>query len=355
MSLKVNMSKSVRKEDRHFIYVAPAGIDVAKYVEGGQLPIHKSVLRPLRLNRTLPSPGDSLIVVKEKPGKDSDYELIALCRVLRPAQKTKEVTEIGSQHFKRVITVKEESVGCPDSCDYSAEIDRQETAELPIILVTTRKAYEEAAKQFPFMSIGRDITQIVSDHGLERHALRGYVYDLEAFKLCRASEVLFRVANDALEATIRSRISDRQCYDMIDRLHKHALKEKGAELNRMDWRQFEKLCGELVRHFGFRVTDTKLTGDHGVDFYAEDNNVFHRGMYIFQIKRTVSVGVEVVRQLDSVVHEQNAIKGIIMTTGTFTHDARRAAETRPIELIEGSMLEKLFKDLTRPSNAAAHS
>jgi restriction system protein len=116
-----------------------------------------------------------------------------------------------------------------------------------------------------------------------------------------------------------------------------ALRAPAETLQRMTWRQFEGFVGELFRRRGFQVTETGASsGDGGVDLVlAKDGD-----MYLVQCKhwRTQSVGVSVVRELNGVVAAKGARGGFVVTTGSFTEDARAFARGCRIGLKDGRQL-----------------
>lgn len=112
---------------------------------------------------------------------------------------------------------------------------------------------------------------------------------------------------------------------------------------------FERLSQRLLREAGFtQVVVTGQSGDGGIDGYGIlQVNPLVSFKVLFQCKRyTKSVAPSQVRDFRGAMSGR-ADKGIIITTGTFTAEARREA-TRdgapPIELIDG---EKLIDMLER--------
>ena len=99
---------------------------------------------------------------------------------------------------------------------------------------------------------------------------------------------------------------------------------------------------EVLRGMGFRAELTKTTGDGGVDVVAFQDEPLTRGKYIIQCKDWQNpVGEPVLRDLLGAVTAEDAVKGILITSGTFTDGARRFAEGKRLELIDGRELESL--------------
>lgn len=112
---------------------------------------------------------------------------------------------------------------------------------------------------------------------------------------------------------------------------------------------FERLSQRLLRESGFvQVAVTGRSGDGGIDGYGTlQVNPLVSFKVIFQCKRYAnSVSAPQVRDFRGAM-QGRADKGIIITTGTFTADARREA-TRdgvpPIELLDGEKLVTMFAE-----------
>jgi restriction system protein len=113
---------------------------------------------------------------------------------------------------------------------------------------------------------------------------------------------------------------------------------------------FERLCQRVLREAGFtQVVVTGRSGDGGIDGYGTlAVNPLVSFKVLFQCKRfSKSVSPSHVRDFRGGMAGR-ADKGIILTTGAFTAEARREASrdgVPPIELIDGEkfidMLEQL--------------
>lgn len=113
---------------------------------------------------------------------------------------------------------------------------------------------------------------------------------------------------------------------------------------------FERLCQRLLREAGFqRVVVTGKTGDGGIDGHGIlQVNPFVSFQVLFQSKRyTGSVTVSQVRDFRGAMMGRTD-KGIIITTGNFTTDAKTEASREgvpPIELVDGEKLLDMFEYL----------
>jgi restriction system protein len=113
---------------------------------------------------------------------------------------------------------------------------------------------------------------------------------------------------------------------------------------------FERLCQRLLRESGFQqVTVTGRSGDGGLDGNGVvEVNPFVSFRVLFQCKRYAgAVTPAQVRDFRGAMAGR-ADKGIILTTGTFTAEARREAVrdgVPPIELVDGEKLMDMFEKL----------
>jgi restriction system protein len=112
----------------------------------------------------------------------------------------------------------------------------------------------------------------------------------------------------------------------------------------------ERLCQRLLRESGFQqVAVTGRSGDGGIDGNGVvEVNHFVSFRVLFQCKRYAgAVTPSEVRDFRGAMAGR-ADKGIILTTGTFTTDARRESVrdgVPPIELVDGEKLLDLFEKL----------
>lgn len=113
---------------------------------------------------------------------------------------------------------------------------------------------------------------------------------------------------------------------------------------------FERLCQRLLRESGFtQVTVTGKTGDGGIDGFGL---VKLGGLLsfpiIFQCKRyRGSVSSNIIREFRGAMIGR-ADRGLVITTGTFTRDAKTEAArdgVPPIDLLDGEQLLDKLKEL----------
>ena len=121
-------------------------------------------------------------------------------------------------------------------------------------------------------------------------------------------------------------------------------------LKSISWVGFEHLCKRLLREHGFENLEvTQRSRDEGIDgFGTLEINPFINIRIIFQCKRYKgTVSREKVGDFRNAVMGR-AEKGIMITTGTFSEDAKREADRDgviSIELIDGKKLVELFEQV----------
>ena len=126
--------------------------------------------------------------------------------------------------------------------------------------------------------------------------------------------------------------------------------EVSAKLLALPPAGFERFCQRLLRQSGFRqVTVTGRSGDGGIDGIGVlQVNPLVSFKVLFQCKRyRGAVGPGLVRDFRGAMMG-HADKGTILTTGSFTTDARREAVrdgVPAIELVDGDKLIEMLEQL----------
>ena len=118
-------------------------------------------------------------------------------------------------------------------------------------------------------------------------------------------------------------------------------------LDGISWLEFELLVGEVFRRKGFSVTERGGNGpDGGVDLEL------HLGTdkYLVQCKqwKALKVGVVVVREFFGVMAAEGAAGGFIVTSGTYTEEAKAFAQGRNIQLVDHALLKHWITNQARP-------
>jgi HJR/Mrr/RecB family endonuclease len=118
-----------------------------------------------------------------------------------------------------------------------------------------------------------------------------------------------------------------------------------SDLKRMHPFKFEDYIAKLYKNMGYSVKQTKRTGDGGKDMIATKNGQ----TYFVECKR-YSDPVNVHKMRDFVgacVLGGKDIKGIYVTTSSFTNDAKSAANRIGIQMIDGNKLMSMIRSKTR--------
>ncbi|HAF48134.1 MAG TPA: hypothetical protein DCL08_02700 [Anaerolineaceae bacterium] len=105
--------------------------------------------------------------------------------------------------------------------------------------------------------------------------------------------------------------------------------------------EFEKLVATLFKAYGHQAQVLGGSSDHGVDVVvlSKDNE-----KWIVQCKRyNGSVGEPVLRDLYGTMGHEGAHKAYLITTGSFTSQAKDWAVGKPIVLYDGPSLVKLIQ------------
>jgi restriction system protein len=124
--------------------------------------------------------------------------------------------------------------------------------------------------------------------------------------------------------------------------------EGSRNLATMDWAEFEVLIRDLVQkefsHEGCQVEVTRASRDAGVDAIAFDEDPIRGGKFVIQAKRYNNlVPLSAVRDLFGTVHNEGAVKGILVTTSYYGKDALEFVKNKPLTLINGEELLYMFK------------
>lgn len=139
----------------------------------------------------------------------------------------------------------------------------------------------------------------------------------------------------ALGSYLRRRKRTRLASDMAG--------AKSADaLHGISWQEFEVLVGEAFRMQGYEVRELGGAGaDGGVDLELRKGDE----LYLVQCKqwKAFKVGVTVIRELYGVMTQRGAAGGFVITSGTYTDDAKQFVRGRNVRLIEGAQLFGLLK------------
>lgn len=113
-----------------------------------------------------------------------------------------------------------------------------------------------------------------------------------------------------------------------------------ADFQKFTPEEFEELVTKLFISQGHQAKRVGGQGDHGVDIKVLSKN---GEKWIVQCKRwNGSIGEPTIRDLYGVLNHMNADRAALITSGTFSDQARTWAEEKPIDLVDGKMLLRLL-------------
>jgi restriction system protein len=120
------------------------------------------------------------------------------------------------------------------------------------------------------------------------------------------------------------------------------------DLRKLSPKEFEDMVVEYYLTIGNEAKRTGSIGDHGVDVVV---NAANGEKWVIQCKRWQgNVGEPIIRDFYGVIQHEKADKGIIITTGYFSNQAKEWVRGKPIELIEGNEFINLIKHARNKSS-----
>jgi restriction system protein len=123
----------------------------------------------------------------------------------------------------------------------------------------------------------------------------------------------------------------------------------------LSWRRLETLVAEAYRMDGYSVVGNSGPGsDGGVDILARKDGE----TVLVQCKqwKAQKVGVKTVREMFGLLNSEGANEVHVVTSGSFTQEAKDFAANKPIKLIDGPMLFQMVKkaqSVVSPVNMAS--
>jgi restriction endonuclease Mrr len=117
---------------------------------------------------------------------------------------------------------------------------------------------------------------------------------------------------------------------MIERL-----KREPRDVFKLSSRQYEEMIAELLDDMGYQVELTPATRDGGKDILASIKTPAADLLLLVEAKRyreDRKVGVELVRTLYGTLHDYQASSAMLVTTSTFSKDARALQQRHEFQL-----------------------
>nr|MDT0657508.1 restriction endonuclease [Micromonospora sp. DSM 115978] len=135
---------------------------------------------------------------------------------------------------------------------------------------------------------------------------------------------------------------DKRFVDEVDVL---ADLDQRPNLLRLSAAEFESLIQNLFAKMGLDTRHVSTPEEGGVDCVAFDPRPIFGGKVVIHARRNRgTVDVSAVRDLFGTLHDENASKGILVTTGGYGPSSFEFASGKPLELIDGSNLLNLLAE-----------
>jgi restriction system protein len=162
---------------------------------------------------------------------------------------------------------------------------------------------------------------------------------------------LFRIPNDVAEEILRALSgqpapsAERAEFDntesedededaLLEGYRARALEIIKDRINRLDWRELEQLVAGVLRSMGYKTRVSREGSDLGIDILASpDGFGFESPRIIVEVKHRsgTAIGSKEIRNLVGGRHASD--KGLFVSTGGFTKDARYEADRANIPLM----------------------
>lgn len=122
----------------------------------------------------------------------------------------------------------------------------------------------------------------------------------------------------------------------------------------LEWKRFEMLCAGYFEAKGYHPETTRIGADGGIDI------ILHRksdpagkifGVVQCKAWGRVPVGIKPVRELFGVKAAEDAPLAVFITTSDYTKDAKAFAEGKHLQLITGTKLVELLRELPEPTSS----
>ena len=334
----------------------------------------KNAIKKAEIARALKERLASLQVAIKKEPKNAELRFNLAIELLLPVRSFRDIADRGSKVWLRIAAVTHDyelqsvfnkavnALNVALALGFSDSLTSAK-ARFLVIRLSLRANDVQLAAQKPIRRFGQELPRpghaeaearllplraladnIILDTA--RH-LRRDPHDVEAISIQKVayeflgnkkgvgkSEQALQQARSMRMAGLRTKTSARELGSPTGTRRKN----DGLELEATSKKVLEKL--------GMEARTTQVTGDGGIDIEAYDTRPIFAGKYIIQCKDWEQpVGVTEVRELYGVMMDAGAIKGILISTGSFTKQAYEFAKGKPLELIDGEMLRGLISSL----------
>lgn len=238
----------------------------------------------------------------------------------------------------------------------SAEIDGYEGILMLLQLVAERGPGSRSDFLPDYATYSRTFTSFHSDQ-----VIKGALYDRLVNLIDRGyvarSSLTYEITDAGLSHLARyaqlmpgrvSSTKQSELHRLAAELSRAAREQLASYLATMNPFKFESLIKLLLEEMGYNgVEVTSPTNDKGVDVVADIELGISSVREVVQVKRYKgSINRRVLDELRGSLHRFNAVRGTIITTGSFSSGTKQAAFERgaaPITLIDGEKLLDLLR------------
>ncbi|MDX2968880.1 restriction endonuclease [Kribbella solani] len=155
---------------------------------------------------------------------------------------------------------------------------------------------------------------------------------------------------DELQAVLPVMSFDKADPRVVDAVDVISGIDKRPNLLELTPNEFEHFTQNLFTRMGLDTLLFKADGDGGVDCVAYDPTPIRGGKYVIQAKLySKTVPPTAIRDLYGTMQHEGATKGIIITTNGYGPSSYAFANGKPLELIDGTGLLALCKELNIPA------
>lgn len=167
-------------------------------------------------------------------------------------------------------------------------------------------------------------------------------YDLKNFEYIKRSENINETVMELNKRICLSKPKPKEMLSYSD--YKENIiraKEDKNFLDNMDYRDFEKIIYEYLRAQNLEVVVQKITRDKGYDFYIPTLNCV---VDVKKYSRNGKISLSIIRTFIGVMIENNADKGIIISSTEFTQSALNFVQNLEQEIVLLSLQDLLELD-----------
>ena len=154
----------------------------------------------------------------------------------------------------------------------------------------------------------------------------------------------------SVEALEKDKSPEEILEDVFQRLNESLAEDLMKEIMKLSPTDFEHLVIDLLKKMGYGsgLEDagfvTQASNDGGIDGIIKEDQLGFSAIY-FQAKQwspDQTISRPEIQKFSGALKEQNAKKGLFITTASFTKGAKESAESAGIVLINGEQLTKLM-------------